>query len=97
MGYFSNGTEGMMYEEQYCSECIHGQGNDVDDGEACPVWMLHFQHNYDEGNKPDSILHVLIPFKDGRNGECRMFVQRPAPKYLPNQQEFPHFGGYQGD
>jgi len=23
MGYFSNGTEGMAYEDEYCSKCVH--------------------------------------------------------------------------
>ena len=33
MGYFSNGTEGMMYEEEYCDKCWHGGDN------ACAVWL----------------------------------------------------------
>jgi hypothetical protein len=26
MGYFSNGTEGMDYEAQYCDKCVHQDG-----------------------------------------------------------------------
>jgi len=69
MGYFSNGTEGMMYAEQYCYRCIHGKEG------MCAVMLAHMTHNYDECNKPDSILHMLIPRKEGGigNEECRMF------------------------
>lgn len=72
MGYFSNGTEGEMYVEEYCSKCIHN--------EACPVWGLHLMHNYEECNKDGSFLHVLIPrSKDGlRNERCAMFVRAPS-------------------
>jgi hypothetical protein len=68
MGYFSNGTEGMDYEEQYCTRCVHRQG--------CAVWAAQLMHNYAECNKPDSILHELIPRAKGEigNEECRMFV-----------------------
>ncbi|MCD1645219.1 hypothetical protein [Aurantimonas coralicida] len=68
MGYFSNGTEGMMYEEDFCSKCLHGDG--------CPVWDAHMLKNYEECNKPDSILHMLIPRTEGGlgNGQCLMFI-----------------------
>ena len=73
MGYFSNGSEGGDYEAQYCERCIHYQG--------CAVWVVHLVSNYAECNKPDSILHVLIPQdENGRNLQCRMFVQKAAKK-----------------
>ena len=76
MGYFSNGAEGMDYEDAYCSKCIH---NDAA-GPYCPVWALHKQFNYEECNKPDSFLHILIPrMKDGMGNErCKMFVPAPS-------------------
>jgi len=72
MGYFSNGTEGMMYEDQYCSRCIHG--------DSCAVWAAHMIHNYDECNNDNSILHMLIPRTENGlgNQECRMFHEAPA-------------------
>jgi len=42
MGYFSNGSESEMYARQYCARCVNWQ-----DG-ACPVFGLHFLHNYDQ-------------------------------------------------
>ena len=76
MGYFSNGTEGESYYGQYCSRCIHEKPNDG----GCTVWLLHLLHNYEECNKPDSFLHVLIPRSGDRlsNKQCSMFVAKPA-------------------
>ena len=66
MGYFSNGTEGSMYEGAHCRHCIH-----YDD---CAVWDAHLLYNYDECNNKKSILHYLIPRKaDGFNDKCKMF------------------------
>lgn len=74
MGYFSNGTEGELYQEHFCDRCVHDVNGD------CPVWAAHLIHNYDECNKPDSALHMLIPrSKDGLDNErCRMFIERQA-------------------
>jgi hypothetical protein len=76
MAYFSNGGEGESYYESYCDKCIHAA---PDDG-GCVVWLLHLLHNYDECNKKDSMLHVLIPrSKDGLSNErCKMFVPAPS-------------------
>lgn len=76
MGYFSNGTEAMMYEEQYCDNCVHQDGPDGKSG--CAVWLAHFLYNYKECNNPESILHLLIPrSKDGlTNEKCLMHYGR---------------------
>lgn len=71
MGYFSNGTEGDLYEERYCRRCVHGDGESA--GE-CAVWFAHLLHNYDECNNDESILHLLIPRNGVHNEECAMFV-----------------------
>lgn len=74
MGYFSNGTEGEMYEARYCARCLHSK---LEDG--CPVWGLHLFYN-GEQNKSEMVgemLSALIPrSKDGLTNErCEMFVQ----------------------
>ena len=81
MGYFSNGTEGEMYEAHYCSRCKHGEWVRDDTGRVplCAVWEAHMMHNYEECNKEDSILHVLIPRIGVRNEQCRMFLPTDAP------------------
>jgi hypothetical protein len=71
MGYFSNGTEGEMYKEEYCSKCVHAKG-------GCAVWDAHMIHNYAECNKDESILHLLIPkAKPFGNDQCLMFYEDP--------------------
>lgn len=74
MGYFSNGTEGEIYEEEYCNNCLHQPS---DEGN-CAVLEAHELYNYDECNKPDSILHILIPRKGIYNDKCRMFLPSPS-------------------
>ena len=69
MGYFSNGTEGMMYQEAYCNRCVHDRNDD------CPIWSLHLlwnaeQHD-DKGKK--MALDMFIPQKGIENGQCVMF------------------------
>lgn len=76
MGYFSNGTEGMDYEERYCSTCLHrGPVN----GPGCYVWFAHMLHPSD-GIKTGSILNLLIPrSKDGLSNErCTMYLNDPT-------------------
>jgi hypothetical protein len=83
MGYFSNGSEGMAYEAQYCDRCQHQKPNDG----GCAVWLAHMLYNYQECNNRDSILHLLIPRSpDGLgNAQCTMFLE--DPKW--NQEELP--------
>jgi hypothetical protein len=74
MGYFSNGSEGMDYQEHYCAKCVHDGKCVHDEKQSCPVWLLHLLHNYEECNKPDSFLHVLIPRTKEGNGQCALFL-----------------------
>ena len=69
MAYCSNGTEGCDYEAQWCDRCIHQD-------DPCAVWEAHMLLNYDECDKPDSILHILIPRNGIENEQCRMFRQK---------------------
>ena len=79
MGYFSNGSEGMDYEERYCRKCIHFG---PEEGPGCPVWGAHLAFNYQVCNDPPEspgkgILDALIPMsEDGlSNLQCKMFVE----------------------
>ena len=76
MGYFSNGTEGQIYEAKWCDRCEHQEG--------CAVWMAHMLHNYKECNDKESILHLLIPRSEGGigNEQCRMFIEKRAMRDL---------------
>ena len=74
MGYFSNGTEGRIYEEVYCIKCIHyGTEN-----KGCPIWGLHLFYNYDQykDKKISHLLNSLIPrSKNGQNNKCNLFIK----------------------
>lgn len=79
MGFFSNGTEGDMYQSQFCARCINWK--DVGDGRGagCPVWDLHMLYNYDQHKKAstEAALAMFIP-RDaaGWNRQCAMFHER---------------------
>lgn len=85
MGYFSNGSEGMEYQERWCSKCLH---DNPDKNIHCPIWDAHLIKNYEECNNKGSILHMLIPrTKDGiGNAQCSMFVDRNALSNLAIQK-----------
>ena len=71
MGYFSSGSEGLDYEEQWCRRCVHyGPEN----GPGCPVWLAHLLHNGDE------VLELLIPrsLEGAGNDQCLMFIEDQA-------------------
>ena len=84
--YFSNGSEAMAFEEQFCSHCVHGQSQD-----GCPIFDLHFLWNYDQfpDTKTDPVekaksetiqtaLNWFIPRRvDGFPAECKMFIKTP--------------------
>ena len=73
MGYFSNGTQGEMYQAKWCDKCLH---QNAEKYVSCPIWDLHLLNNYEECNKADSYLHHLIPRDGIDNEQCRMFVDR---------------------
>jgi len=86
MGHFSNGTEGLLFEEQFCQHCIHSdfrEGKNIGDADnpPCPVWFAHECYCYEECNSKSNakaILDMLItPGTDGDN-ECRMFAAKPG-------------------
>lgn len=64
MAYFSNGTEGMILDEQ-CAVCIH---EDQDAG--CPIALVQMLYNYDQIGNDDlqAAMNILINEK----GRCQM-------------------------
>ena len=72
MGYFSNGTEGMIFEEQFCARCVHNKEDDI-----CPVLDLHMNWNYEQFKDNDvskTKKMALDTFIVGN--DCKMFVER---------------------
>jgi hypothetical protein len=74
MAKFSNGTEGLNYQNAYCWQCAHWS-----DERGCPCWSAHELWNSDEINKTDSILHKMIPVVGIINGKC--FCFNPVAKH----------------
>ena len=90
MAHFSNGTEGMMYEEHYCSRCIH-RG---DEEHGCAVWMVHLVYAYGAKGDVAEILERLIPTrKDGFAGKCKMFAEERKPVEQRGLSGLPLFKG----
>lgn len=81
MAHFSNGTEGMIYQEMYCFQCQNYRDLNDGRGEGCPIWDLHLQFNSEGANNDDHWLHQLIPLRkdDYGNGECTMFLRVSKP------------------
>jgi len=71
MAYFSNGTQGMDYEDKYCFHCIHSKELDF-----CPCWAAHKLWNHEEAHNQDSILHKMIPMVEFVPQECIFFKRR---------------------
>ena len=63
MAYFSNGSEGAVFDEQ-CSMCKYGD-------RPCPIFWVQMEYNYDACNNETArkILNDLV--KD--DGTCEMF------------------------
>ena len=75
MGYFPNGTSGEIYQEMYCSNCLHDEKGD------CMVWLAHLVTSYNDGKGETSeagkVLDLLIP-NDNNIGckQCAMFIDK---------------------
>lgn len=74
MAYFSNGTEGEIFENRWCSRCVNNaEGN-------CPIWCLHLLWNSAAvGNDADETaaasLNTLIPMRGLDPDKCSMFCK----------------------
>lgn len=89
MGYFSNGTEAEMYEERFCSRCIH-HDREIGVDPPCPVWLSHILFAYEECNNASNakeMLDMMIPrTEDGiDNKECAMFHPKDAGAAIEGQ------------
>jgi hypothetical protein len=80
MGYFSNGTEGMMYESEYCENCRNYIERDNSGVKSCPIMDAHMHANYDQFSKSKyskslkEVLETLIPTDGIYNDTCSMFT-----------------------
>ena len=63
MAYFSNGSEGMVFEDQ-CARCFYGE-------KPCPIAWVQIEYNYEAVNNDiaTKILNELVK----NDGTCAMF------------------------
>ena len=67
----SNGTEGMIMQENRCFHCVNWWERPDEDQEGCIVYDMHFIYNGDQyGNK--DIKNILDLFGEGYM-DCKMF------------------------
>lgn len=81
MGYFSNGTEGEIYQERFCFNCVNWQDKDDGRGPGCAIWDVHLLNNYGQFKNDElkQAMAVLIPRAEGgENGQCRQFIENGA-------------------
>lgn len=64
MAYFSNGSEGMVFDEQ-CSKCKYGD-------KPCPIAYAQMNWNYEACN--NKVAREILDSLVNNNGECSMFV-----------------------
>ncbi len=77
MAYFANGSEGDMYQVEFCEDCQHWPPDPKDGG--CNVWLVHFMYAYEvhgKNKEAQEILDYLIPMKEGGvyADQCSMFL-----------------------
>jgi hypothetical protein len=65
MAYFSNGTEGMVFEHQ-CSLCKYGE-------KPCPIALVQFMYNYDACN--NEVAREILDTLVSNNGTCSMWKE----------------------
>lgn len=64
MAYFSNGTEGMVLDEQ-CSRCPVGE-------DSCPIYGVQMLYNYDQLKKGNEDLKAAMAMLIDDRGRCQM-------------------------
>lgn len=78
MAYFSNGSEGMCFDDQ-CAKCKYGKS-------FCPIAWVQMDNNYAACNDP--IARRILDFLVQQNGTCAMWVEfRKDLEIDPDQEE----------
>jgi hypothetical protein len=75
MGYFSNATEGMSFDEKYCAHCLNMPKREDRD---CPVRSAHLLFAYEECGSTSNAKKILdmliVPGPKGQR--CAMFIDK---------------------
>ena len=70
MAYFSNGSEGMVFEDQ-CAKCKYGD-------KACPIALVQLLYNYDAvkaENAGDNTASLILDSLVKNDGTCTMWQE----------------------
>ena len=83
MAYFSNGSEGMCFEDQ-CAKCKYGQ-------EPCPIALVQTLYNYEACNNEvaSNILNALVK----NDGTCTVFELMKSDLKISDLPLFPELVG----
>jgi len=83
MAYFSNGSEGMCFDDQ-CAKCKYGQ-------EPCPIALVQMIYNYDACNNEvaSNILNALVK----NDGTCTVFELMKSDIKISDLPLFPELVG----
>lgn len=78
MACFSNGTEGMCFENQ-CAKCKYGE-------QPCPIAWVQIEFNYEACNNPTArkILDHLVR----EDGSCSMYEMAENDFYVQSERLF---------
>lgn len=83
MAYFSNGSEGMVFDDE-CSECKAFDG--------CPIAMVHQLFNYEQVDNQlaRDILNMLVKQEDGKYVGCQMkpLITDAKPEVKSEQNDY---------
>lgn len=65
MAYFSNGSEGMVFDDQ-CAKCKFGQS-------PCPIALVQIMYNYDQHNDKSGTATKILESLVKDDGTCTMW------------------------
>ena len=72
MAYFSNGTQGMDYQDRYCANCAN-----ADEDGCCGIWDAHLLYSYGAEGDLEGVLDILIP-SDAAGNPTKCSMHRPV-------------------
>ncbi len=64
MAYFSNGSEGMVFDDQ-CGSCKYGQ-------HPCPIALVQMEYNYDQCKDKSGVATKILNTLVKEDGACTM-------------------------
>lgn len=80
MAYFSNGSEGMVFDDQ-CAKCKYGKA-------PCPIALVQMEYNYDQHKDTSGIARKILDTLVSDDGTCAVYEMAKQDFGIdPNQLE----------